>query len=187
MSQTLTLIRRARSGSSSAFTLLFQRHRARLRALVAARMSPALRSRAEAEDIVQETYLEASKQFATFTPEVPQAFYRWLTRIAGFKLKEAERALRAKKRGMPEHLHGEPPAEQSTATGRAQRGERAVLIAEAIDRLPASQAEALRHRYLEGCSLAETAERVGRSEAAVKALVGRGLTALARSLAPPTD
>lgn len=182
MSNTLELVREAKGGSSTAFNVLFQRHRSRLTTLVAARMSPGLRAVTEAEDLVQETYLQAARKFADFTPDSPQGFYRWLARIAGFKVKEAERARRAKKRGRPRALLAEPPADDTSVAGRAGRGERAAQIAEAIDALPEAQAEAVRLRYLQGLSLRETAERLERSEAAVKALVGRGLQALARRM-----
>lgn len=180
MSDTLQLLHEAKAGSSRAFNALFQRHRARLRALVASRMSHGLRAYADAEDIVQEAYLEAARKFADFTPEVPQAFYRWLTRIAGFKLKEAERHRRAKKRGQPDPLERDPPAQQTSVAGRVGEGERARRVAQALERLPAAQAEAVRLRYLQGLTLAETALRLERSESAVKALVSRGLSALAR-------
>ena len=180
MSETLDLLLRAQDGSSAAFSALFQRHRGRLCALVAARMSPRLRQVADAEDIVQEASVEATRKFADFHAEVPQAFYRWLARIADFKLKEAERAIRAKKRGDPKPLVGEPAMLQTSVGARAGARERRALLVAALERLPEAQAQAVQLRYLEGCTLAETAERLGRSEAAVKALVSRGLGALAR-------
>lgn len=179
MSNTLELIREAKGGSSTAFNVLFQRHRGRLTALVAARMGPALRAVLEAEDLVQETYLQAARKFADFTPDAPQGFYRWLARIAGFKVKEAERARRAKKRGAPDALRTDPVSKETSVAGRAGRSERAAWIADAIAGLPAAQGRAVRLRYLQGLSLRETAARLDRSEAAVKALVGRGLQALA--------
>ena len=105
--------------------------------------------------------------------------YRWLTRIAGFKLKEAERHRHAKKRGRPERLDREPPAQQTSVAGRVGEGERARQIARAIAQLPETQGRAVRLRYLQGLTLAETALRLDRSEAAIKGLVSRGLSTLA--------
>lgn len=184
-SDTLHLLQKAKEGNRSAFNALFRRHRPRLTALVATRMSPGLRAYTEAQDIVQEAYVEAARKFADFTPEVPQAFYRWLTRIAGFKLKEAERNRRAKKRGQPGRLAGEPPAQQTSVAGRAGEGERTRQIARALDQLPEAQGQAVRLRYLQGLSLAETALRLDRSESAVKALVSRGLASLSRLMLRP--
>jgi RNA polymerase sigma-70 factor (ECF subfamily) len=62
------------------------------------------------------------------------------------------------------------------------RGERAHRLVDALAQLPEAQAEAVRLRYLEGLTIAETAKRLEKSPAAVKALVSRGLRALASRL-----
>jgi RNA polymerase sigma-70 factor (ECF subfamily) len=59
-----------------------------------------------------------------------------------------------------------------------------VQLHHALLALPERQAEAVRCRYLEGLSLAETAERLECSEPAVKALVCRGLADLAGRVLP---
>ena len=99
MTDTLRLLAEARDGSPSSFDALFQRHRGRLATFAASRMGPALRGFLEPEDIVQETYLEAARKIDEFEAREPQGFYRWLVRIAGFKVKEANRRRQAKKRG----------------------------------------------------------------------------------------
>jgi RNA polymerase sigma-70 factor (ECF subfamily) len=186
VSDTLRLLEEARRGDSRAFQRLFERHRARLAALAYARMSPGLRGWLEAEDVVQETWIEATKKLSDFEAKGPNAFYRWLATIAGFKVREAERNRRARKRGQPGPLPTDPPGGTTSVPRRMERSESAARVVEALDELPEAQAEAVRLRYLEGLGVAETAERLGRSEAAVKALVGRGLTALgARLVEPP--
>ena len=112
-------------------------------------------------------------------PDGPASFYRWLVGIAKRKLSEAGRARRAKKRANVAPLDHDPSAAQTSASGRAMRFESASLLADALGRLPEAQAEAVRLRYLEGLTVAECAERMDRSEAAVKSLVTRGLAALA--------
>lgn len=72
----------------------------------------------------------------------------------------------------------EPEAPNTSPSGGASRHERQSLLRAALDAIAPNQAEAVRLRYLEGLSLAETASRMERSEAAVKALVSRGLDAL---------
>ncbi len=57
---------------------------------------------------------------------------------------------------------------------------------EAIAALPDRQAEAVRLRYLEGLTVAETSERLGCSNPATKALVSRGLLALSAGLPRPS-
>jgi RNA polymerase sigma-70 factor (ECF subfamily) len=179
MEDTRQLVADAQEGSPTAFDALLDRHRGRLTAFVASRMHPALRGYVEPDDIVQETHVEAARKIADFVAERPGAFYAWLVRIASFKLKEADRRRRAKKRGSPAPLTAEPVSSQTSVSGRASRSEHALRIAEALEELPENQAAAVRLRYLQGLSVAETAERLDTTPGAVKALVSRGLARLA--------
>ena len=179
MGETLRLLQEARGGSSDAFDALYARHRGRLLAFAASRLPAAAAHSVAPEDIVQETHLESARKIDSFEPQGPAAFYRWLVGIARFKITEATRAGQAKKRAMVKPLSVEPAAAQTSPSGAAMRSERATRLARALDSLPDAQAEAVRLRYLEGCTLSETAERLERSVAAVKALVSRGLGELA--------
>lgn len=181
MNDTVRLLADARAGSREAFNALYARHRGRLLAFVAARMGPGLAGFVAPEDIVQETHLESARKIDSFAPEGTSSFYRWLVTIARFKLREADRARRAKKRAHAP-LAAEPAAAQTSPSGQLMRGERTGRLVDALAELPEVQAEAVRLRYLEGLTIAETAERLAKSPAAVKALVSRGLGALAARL-----
>lgn len=184
MGDTQRLLANAQGGDPAAFDALLDRHRGRLGAFVASRMNPALRGHIEPDDIVQETHVEAARKIAGFVAERPGGFYAWLVRIAAFKLKEADRRRRAKKRGNPAPLRADPMASQTSVPGRASRSEHALRIAEALETLPENQAAAVGLRYLQGLTVAEAAGQLGTSEAAVKALVARGLAQLAGRLGP---
>ena len=58
------------------------------------------------------------------------------------------------------------------------RGEKALQLAELLQELPAAQRDALRLRYIEGCSITELAHELKRSLPAAAGLVKRGLAAL---------
>lgn len=182
MSDTQRLLADAQGGDATAFDALLDRHRGRLTAFVASRMHAGLRGWIEPDDVVQEACLEAARKIAGFEDRHPRGFYAWLVRIAEFKLSEADRSRRAKKRGHPAPLVAEPMSLQTSVAGRASRGEHALRIADAIARLPGKQAAAVRLRYLQGLSVAETAEQLETTPAAVKALVARGLVQLAGRL-----
>jgi RNA polymerase sigma-70 factor, ECF subfamily len=184
MVETLRLIEGARAGDRAAADALFARHRGRLLAFVRASTSPAVARAVTPEDVVQETQLEAARKIGEFTPREPSSFYRWLVEIARFKIAEAERAQRARKRALETPLDGPLADSQTSPSGRAMRAEHASLLHEALAALPDRQGEAVRLRYLEGLTIAETAARLERSEAAVKALVTRGLDALAQRIRP---
>jgi len=182
VSETRRLLDRARAGDREAFDDLYRRHRGRLLAFVASRMPPGLGGFVAPEDLVQEAHLESARRLDEFEDRGPASFYRWLVAIAHNKIREASRRRGAKKRAHGA-LDAEPPAVQTSPSGRVMRDERSAQIAAALAGLPEAQAEAVRLRYLGGLSIAETAERLARSDAAVKALVARGLQALAERLA----
>ncbi|HTE05593.1 MAG TPA: RNA polymerase sigma factor [Planctomycetota bacterium] len=182
MSETSRLLVGAQAGERSALNGLFALHQGRLLAFIRLHQSQTLRGRLAPEDVLQETLLEAARKVGEFEPEGPSAFYRWLLGIARFKLSEAERAQRAFKRSNERPLQIDPAHEQTSPSGLARQGERADRLHVAIGLLPERQAEAVRLRYLQALSLAETAERLQCSEAAVKSLVSRGMVAMAGHL-----
>jgi RNA polymerase sigma-70 factor (ECF subfamily) len=84
--ETKQLIERTRSGDASAFDELFNRHRLRLRKSIAMRMDRRVAGRADASDILQETYLEAFKRFENYLKQEGMPFYLWLQWIAREKV-----------------------------------------------------------------------------------------------------
>jgi len=174
-------VQEACAGSREALDALYARHRGRLLAFAASRMSAALAHFVSPEDIVQETHLESARKIETFEPSDGAGFYRWLVKIAAFKISEANRQRQAKKRAAGPLEH-EPRSPDTSPSGRVVRDERHERLRAALAGLPEAQAEAVRLRYLEGLSVAEAAARLERSEGAVKALVTRGLAALASRL-----
>lgn len=178
VAETGRLVELARGGDRAALDDLFERHRGRLAAFVRARMSGALLRTVTPADLLQESFLEAARKLGSFEDRGPSSFYRWLVAIARFKILEAERARNANKRALERPLDGDPAGEGSSPSARAIRRERRDLLRAALAELPGEQGEAVRLRYLEGCTIAETSERLGRTDAAVKALVSRGLAAL---------
>lgn len=175
MSETARLLEAARAGDRDALDDLYLRHEGRLRAFVASRLGPG--ALVAAEDVVQETHLESVRKIGEFVPRAPSSFYRWLVTIARFKIAEARRT-RARAEAP---LDGERAGSQTSPSGAASRAE---LVARALDAMTEEQAEAVRLRYLEGLTVAEAAERMERTAAAVKMLVSRGLASLSRALPP---
>ena len=73
-------------------------------------------------------------------------------------------------------------AKQSSPSQRAARREQAVLLADALERLPADYREINLLRNVQGLAFAEVAERMGRSVDSVEKLWIRALDRLRRSL-----
>lgn len=183
-SDTQQRLERAIAGERGAFGELAARHRGRLLAFLRARRGPRLS--VELEDVLQETLLEAARKIGGFEARAEDpsgGFYAWLVAIARLKLAEAERAAQAAKRAHAVELgdaHEHPGTSPSAA---ARRSEARELALAALAQLPERQAEALRLRYLEGLSVAETGARLGVGAPAVKALVARGIGELGARLA----
>jgi RNA polymerase sigma-70 factor (ECF subfamily) len=76
-------------------------------------------------------------------------------------------------------------AEQSSPSQRAERNEQELRLAEAVERLPDDQREALVLQRWHGWSLAQIAEHLGRSPPAVAGLLHRALKRLKEELREP--
>jgi RNA polymerase sigma-70 factor, ECF subfamily len=183
VSDTTRLVDAACAGSRDALETLYARHAGRLIAFIRSRMTDELARRVAPEDVAQETLLESSRKIDDFVPQGGASFYRWLVGIARNKVLEANRSRLARKRA-ESPLEIDLAHSHTSPSGGAMRAESAVRLHQALLALPERQAEAVRCRYLEGLSLAETAERLACSEPAVKALVSRGLVELAGRVLP---
>lgn len=181
----------AREGREDALGDLLERYRGYLRVIAERRVHGALAKRVNASDIVQETFLDACRDFTSFRGQHEEDFGAWLNRILDHNLAEAARrhiavakrsALR--EQSMPAAdddgtiAWNEAACQQSSPSKRLMRGETAIRLAQALEELAPDQREAVRLRHLEGCTLAEISRTMGRSEVAVAGLIKRGLQAL---------
>jgi RNA polymerase sigma-70 factor (ECF subfamily) len=74
------LLRRAGAGDRLARGALLQRHRDRLRRLIALRLDPRLAARIDPSDVVQEVLVEADRRLDRYVSDRPLPFYPWLRR-----------------------------------------------------------------------------------------------------------
>src|SRR5262249_36788023 len=75
------LLAAARDGSREALGLLLDRYRNELLKLAAERMTGALQAKGGASDLVQDSLLEAQRDFAGFHGQTDGEFLAWLRRI----------------------------------------------------------------------------------------------------------
>ena len=150
-----------------------------------------MKVRCDASDIVQETMLEAIRDFGRFAGRSEPEFSAWLKQIHRHNVEEAlrrhvgveRRSLRREQRLLPAEgsvsfFWKEPAARQTTASQQMIRGEKALRLAALLESLPPAQREAVVLRHLEGLSLEDIATRLGRSAAATAGLIKRGLQKL---------
>ncbi len=189
---TEELLRRTSGGDRGARGALLQRHRQRLKRMVAVRMDPRLAARLDPSDVVQEALAEADRRMDGYLRDRPLPFYPWLRQLATERLADAHRRhVRAARRSVTREQPAVPllpdasAAElvgrllgSSTGPSEAARGhELRERVRAALAALPASDREVLVLRHLEELTARETAEVLGLTEAAVKS---RALRAVQR-------
>jgi RNA polymerase sigma-70 factor (ECF subfamily) len=183
------LVAAAAAGDPEALDQLFARCLPRLRRLIALKAGTALRH-GDLDDLVQEAYLEATRQFADYTYQGPDSFFRWLATVALHRLANLQRMAAAQKRDRRRErpLQGDgstmvPGAVQPAAAGPGPRTVSVGAEAQArLDQALASLSEADRDvitlARVQGLPLQEIAERMGRTKNAVALLLSRALRKL---------
>lgn len=155
-----------------------------------------LQGKLDASDVVQQTLIRANQAASEFQGNSEAQEAAWLRQILANQLADElrrygrdkrdlgrERSLKAAFDDSSTRLAACLPADQSTPSQQAMRMERAVILAEAMARLPQDQRLVVELHHLKGCSLSETATQMERTEAAVAGLLRRGLKTLRSLLA----
>ncbi len=163
----IELVEQARLGQAEAFEALARRHQAGTLRLVG-RILP---HREDAEDVVQEAIVAAYRQMARFRGEA--SFGTWLGRIA---LHKAMRVARRRRREVDVDCEG--VQETGALAGVAE----AVVVREAVARLPERLRVAVVLRFYEGLEGHEMAELLGCRESTVWTRLYRGLQRLREEL-----
>lgn len=79
--ESMELLDRLKSGDEQALAVLFSQHRERLLRMIEFRMDRRMLGRLEAEDILQEAYLDAAKRMHHFIKEETSSFFIWLRMV----------------------------------------------------------------------------------------------------------
>jgi RNA polymerase sigma-70 factor (ECF subfamily) len=197
--ETDQLLRRLAQGDCQGWGALLERHRQRLRRLIALRLDQRLQGRIDASDVIQEAYLEASARREEYLQNPTMPFYLWLRFLTGQKLVELHRHhLGAQMRDAGREValyRGSLPATSSAALaaqllGRdtrpseaAVRAERKIRLQEALNTLDPMDREVLALRHFEQLTTPEVAQVLGIKEAAAGKRYLRALKRLKEILA----
>jgi RNA polymerase sigma-70 factor (ECF subfamily) len=194
-SQPITeLIARCRRGEPAAQEELFERYRQYLRLLAQAQLGRYLRAKCDPSDLVQQTLLEAYRDFGHFTGQREPELVAWLRQILAHNLFNEARRFTAQQRNAAREVsleqlragldHSSAVLGRCLATdtpGPSQAAadrETAVLLADTLARLPEDYQTVLLLRVFEGLPAEEVARRMNRTAGAVRMLQLRALTAL---------
>src|SRR5438445_1022800 len=140
----------ARTGESPALGKLLELYRGYLSLLARVQIGRRLQGKVDAADLVQDTFLEAHRHFAEFRGVTEAELVCWLRQIlAGLLGNLVRRYLGTQRRDVrlerelgdeldrsSRALDQNLAARQSTPSQRAARREQAVLLADALGRLP---------------------------------------------------
>jgi RNA polymerase sigma-70 factor (ECF subfamily) len=198
-SQIKTWIDSAKSGQTESLGFLLSAYTNYLKMLAEEQLDFRLRRRLNASDIVQETLLEAFRDFHLFRGCFADEFRSWLRRILIHNLMHTtEKHLTASKRDIRNELSF---AQTSSLSGLSKaridwlfvdqsnspsavvcEQEKRHLVAKAILALPSDYREIIELRHLDGLEFSEIATRLGKSSGACRMLWLRAIERLKNSV-----
>jgi RNA polymerase sigma-70 factor, ECF subfamily len=171
--ETWRLVRLAQRGDGEAFGQLYDRYVDTVYRFVYFRVG----ERGLAEDFTSETFLRALRRIGTVSYQGRDIGAWFVTIARNIVLDHAKSArvrLEVVAAETPEPDRAEPSTEQAVLTSLTN----ARLLA-AVDELGEEQRECVLLRFIQGFSVSETAEVMGKNEGAVKALQHRAVRKLA--------
>src|SRR3954447_5435699 len=195
---TEQLLQAARAGSSEAVGLLLEGCRQYLLLIANQELDPALRGKVGASDVVQETFLDAQRDFGRFRGRTEEELLAWLRCILLNNLANVTRHYRAvdKRQISREVAFADVPAEQlREATGDERDSPRAGALARerdealwaAIGRLPETARQVVLWRNYERLPFEEIGRRLDRSGEAARKVWTRALEQLQQLLESPDE
>jgi len=164
--------RALRSGDDQALAPLFELHRERLQRMVHYRLDPRLVGRIDAEDVLQESYLEAGKRLAAFRDD-DKPFFVWMRLITqqtmidlhrkhlGAKMRNAGREVSAP---ASHTMSGFFVGHFTSPSQAVMREEARQKIEQALDSMDEIDREVLVLRHFEELSNKEAADVLGIQE-----------------------
>jgi RNA polymerase sigma-70 factor (ECF subfamily) len=181
----------ARAGDRDAGDRLFARAADRLLLFVRLRLGQGLRARVDSLDVLQETFLHAHRDLASWDPgrgDPERAFVQWLCAIAGNRLRDLaawhgakRRDHRADERHVSAVLASLQRSGHGPATSLVRREERDRL-AEAAEQLGDEDREVFVLRHFAGHPIEAIADQLGRSASSVRRSLGRSTREVGRRL-----
>jgi len=193
--QFSALIESARRGDAASRDRLFALCRSYLGFAARSQVETWLRRKVDASDLVQETMLEACRDFERFEGRTEQEWLAWLRKIlshnaADFVRRYRGTAKRAAGREVPfrdpndSHSPGapEPASDQPTPSREFLQLDTELRVTAALAELPTDYQEVVMLRNLQRLPFHEVAERMGRSRPAVQMLWMRAIRKLQEAL-----
>jgi len=188
-------IESARLGSADALGSLLQTFRQYLAIIAEHGLRGDMQAKVDRSDVVQETFLEAQRDFASFRGRGRDQFEAWLRRLLLNNLLNERRKYRdTQKRDSKSELpldrcdtqqQMQLVSADTSPTQRAVRNEETARLEQAMSTLPAHYREIILLRNHESLSFVEIGRRLGRSPDNARMLWSRAFESLAHALDQP--
>ncbi len=189
---TARTIELAKTGDKVAIGMVLDGFRTYLTLLARIQIGRRLQSKADPDDVVQEAFLDAHRQFCHFRGETIDELASWLRKImAGHLAQLVRRYCATEARDVRLEYSIEQDLDSSSA--RLSQGlaspeatpsevlrhrEDLLALARLLEELPSDYREVIVMRQIEGLTISEISARIGRTEDSVQKLWVRGLQAL---------
>lgn len=194
------LLLEAKAGDPDSLGRLLGQYERYLSLMARLQIGKRLQGKVDPADLVQETFLDAHKNFARFRGDNEGQFLAWLRQILAGKLAELFRRYLGTQ-GRDVRLEREIVdafdrssvlldrglvAVQSSPSQQAARREQGVILANALAELSEDYREVIVLRHLEGLTFPEVAARMGKTLDSVDKLWMRALIKLRELLGGPS-
>lgn len=187
------LLRQARAGSSSALGQLLEACRAYLLVVAQQKLRSSLQAKLDAADLVQETFIEATRDFVLFRGEIEAQLLGWLRGILLHNLADLNRHYNMSCRCLSQEVRLQEQIVERVSVDSAQGQSRNIceqLIAQeqrraldsSLQQLPPSYRRVLYLRYHERRSFADIGSSLRCSPEAARKLGDRALQRLRRDM-----
>ncbi len=177
---TLALVQRAQNGDADAFGELYDRYVDLVYRYVYYRVGSAQ----VAEDLTSETFLRALRRISSFTWQ-GRDVGAWFVTIARNLIADHYKSSRQRLELTAEDVSavtGAPKLVQDGPENAVLESMQNKVLLQAVKKLNAEQQECIVLRFLQGLSVAETAQAMNKNDGAIKALQYRAIRSLGRLL-----
>lgn len=182
----IDLLHRFREGDEDAFRELLVRHGKALSGRIRRNLPARVARRVAVSDVLQESCAVAYRRREDLEVRGAEAFRHWLLGIVDNKVREAIRhharvAARSAHREVSWHDRVDTDlfmGQAHSPSRHAMQREEVDVLREALSRLPGHYQQVLRLTRVQGLTLREAAEYVGKSREALKKVYGRAVCRL---------
>lgn len=195
---TQQLVLRIHGGDREAFDLLFMRYYPRIKLAVRMQMLDKLKAQVEPDDVIQEIYIEVYKNFHKFEYSDPDSFFKWVTKVVGWKIRDFDKYFFKTAKRQPHELSLQQSAAehdtsafeiadgvaapQDTPSQIVMEKEGFQVLERALEKLPEKFRRVITFRQIMKMSAAETAEQMDMQTNAVNVLFHRAQQKLQKVL-----